>query len=49
MIKERPQHAGNLDFVQIGDFESPRGLEEAVKDVDAIIHTASVCILQFPV
>ena len=42
MLKTRPQHAKNLSFVQISDFESPGGLEEAVKDVDAIIHTASV-------
>ena len=42
MIAARPQHADNLDFVQINDFESPGGLEEAVKGVDAIIHTASV-------
>lgn len=42
MIKSRPQHSASLDFVQIDDFENPGGLEEAVKDVDAIIHTASV-------
>lgn len=42
MVKARPKHADNLDFVQIDDFENPGGLEEAVKDVDAIVHTASV-------
>lgn len=42
MIKARPQYAGQLEFFQIQDFESPGGLEDAVKGVDAIIHTASV-------
>jgi nucleoside-diphosphate-sugar epimerase len=42
MIKARPQHSGLLDFVKIDDFESPGGLETAVQDVDAIVHTASV-------
>lgn len=42
MIKARPQYSGQLEFVQISDFENPGGLEEAVKGVDGIIHTASV-------
>ncbi|RSL93838.1 hypothetical protein CDV31_014536, partial [Fusarium ambrosium] len=41
MIKVRPQHAGNLEFVQIQDFENPGGLEEAVQGVDGVIHVAS--------
>lgn len=42
MIKARPQYAGKLEFVQIDDFENPGGLEDAVKGVDGVIHTASV-------
>ena len=42
MIKARPQYADKLEFVQIDDFEKPGGLEEAVKSVDGVIHTASV-------
>lgn len=42
MMAARPQHAHNLEFVQIEDFENPGGLVEAVKDVDGVIHTASV-------
>ncbi|KAK7427330.1 hypothetical protein QQZ08_006099 [Neonectria magnoliae] len=41
MIKARPQHAKNLEFVQIEDFENPGGLVEAVQGVDGVIHTAS--------
>ncbi|GES58153.1 phosphotransferase family protein [Aspergillus terreus] len=41
MMEARPQHANNLEFVQIEDFENPGGLIEAVKDVDGVIHTAS--------
>lgn len=42
MLKARPDHAANLSFVQIQDFESPGGLQEAVDGVDLIVHTASV-------
>lgn len=42
MIKARPQYAEKLEFVQISDFESPGGLQEAVEGVDGVIHTASV-------
>lgn len=42
MIRARPQDAQNLDFVRIEDFENPGGLLEAVRGVDAVIHTASV-------
>ncbi|KAH8171205.1 3-beta hydroxysteroid dehydrogenase/isomerase family protein [Sarocladium implicatum] len=41
MSDVRPQHASRLSFVQIADFENPGGLSDAVKGVDAIIHTAS--------
>ncbi|KAF4459180.1 NAD dependent epimerase dehydratase [Fusarium albosuccineum] len=41
MIKARPQHAENLEFVQIQDFENPGGLVEAVQGVDGVIHVAS--------
>lgn len=48
MIKARPQHASNLEFVQIQDFENPGGLEEAVKGADGVIHVASVrCLMNF--
>jgi uncharacterized protein YbjT (DUF2867 family) len=42
MIKARPQYAGQLEFVEIGDFEKPAGLLQAVQGVDGVIHTASV-------
>ncbi len=53
MIRARPQYAGQLDFVQIGDFDDIAGddskqaamFEEAVKGVNGIIHTASVRLL----
>ncbi|KAH8177379.1 NAD dependent epimerase/dehydratase family protein [Sarocladium implicatum] len=41
MLDARPQAASSLSFVQIEDFDNPGGLAEAVKGVDAIIHTAS--------
>ena len=42
MIRARPQFASSLDFVQIDGFENPGGLDDAVKDIDAVIHVASV-------
>lgn len=42
MLNARQDYANLLEFVQIEDFENPGGLLEAVKDVDGIIHTASV-------
>ena len=42
MKSARPKFVSKLEFVQIGDFENPSGLSEAVQGVDAIIHTASV-------
>lgn len=47
MLQARQQYAHLLEFTQIEDFENPGGLVGAVKDVDAIIHTASV--RHFPV
>jgi hypothetical protein len=44
MIQARPQHAGKLDFVRIEDFEKASSFtEDVVKDIDAIVHVASVC------
>lgn len=43
MLQARQKYADMLEFVQIGDFESPDGFLEAVTGVDAIIHAASVC------
>lgn len=45
MKKARPQFDGQLDFVQIEDFEKVGVFAEAVKDIDAIIHVASVSYL----
>jgi uncharacterized protein YbjT (DUF2867 family) len=42
MLQMRKHHADLLEFVQIEDFENPGGLVEAVKNVDGIVHTASV-------
>ncbi|KAI0385995.1 NAD dependent epimerase/dehydratase [Hypomontagnella monticulosa] len=41
MIEARPQFQGQLDFVQIDDFEKLGVFADAVKDVDAVIHVAS--------
>ncbi|KXH69042.1 NAD dependent epimerase/dehydratase [Colletotrichum salicis] len=45
MIKARPEYAGKLDFIQIDDFENLGVFSEAIKDVDAVVHVASVRIL----
>jgi hypothetical protein len=42
MIDVRPEFREKLDFVQIGDFENPEGFVEAIQDIDAVIHVASV-------
>jgi nucleoside-diphosphate-sugar epimerase len=42
MLEARPQFASQLDFVQIEDFEKIGVFDEAVKEVDAVIHVASV-------
>ncbi|THG96209.1 hypothetical protein EW026_g5586 [Hermanssonia centrifuga] len=41
MIADRPQHKGRLDFVFIDDLTRPGVFDSAVKNVDAVIHTAS--------
>ncbi|KKY13203.1 putative 3-beta hydroxysteroid dehydrogenase isomerase family protein [Diplodia seriata] len=41
MLAVRPQWKGQLDFVEVADFEGKTDLTDAVKDVDAIIHVAS--------
>lgn len=41
MIRDRPQYGERLEFVQIGDLTQPGIFDEAIKGVDAIIHTAS--------
>lgn len=38
MIQARPQFASSLDFVEIDGFENPGRLDDAVKDIDAVIH-----------
>jgi nucleoside-diphosphate-sugar epimerase len=45
MIRSRQKYIQSLDFVEIGDFSDPRGLQNAVQGVDAIIHTASVRLM----
>ena len=42
MVGARPQYKGQLEFVQIADFEGSTDFTSAVEGVDAIIHTASV-------
>lgn len=42
MLQDRAQYKHQLDFVQIGDLAHQGVFDEAVKGVDAIIHTASV-------
>jgi len=42
MLDARPNHSTKLDFVQIQDFERTGVFDDAVKDVDAVIHVASV-------
>ncbi|EKM58464.1 uncharacterized protein PHACADRAFT_89984 [Phanerochaete carnosa HHB-10118-sp] len=41
MLRARPQYAERLDFVLVKDLTEPGGFDDAVKGVDAIIHTAS--------
>ena len=47
MVDARPEHKGNLEFVQIRDFEKSADFTEAVGGAGAIIHTASVCSYAF--
>lgn len=44
MLQDRPTSASRLEFTVIGDLSQPGVFDEAVKGVDAIIHTASVRI-----
>ncbi|EOD52908.1 putative 3-beta hydroxysteroid dehydrogenase isomerase family protein [Neofusicoccum parvum UCRNP2] len=41
MLAARPQFKDRLDFVLVADFSGETNLDDAVKDVDAIIHVAS--------
>ncbi|KAE9367400.1 NAD dependent epimerase/dehydratase [Stipitochalara longipes BDJ] len=41
MLDARPNHSTKLDFMQIQDFEQTGVFEDAIKDVDAVIHVAS--------
>ena len=43
MLRGRSQYSDRLDFVFINDLTDPNGFDDAVKGVDAIIHSASVC------
>lgn len=43
MLEARPESAGNLEFVQINDFEKGSAdFADAVKGVDGVVHIASV-------
>jgi len=46
MLDARPKYTARLDFVQIQDFEQTGVFDDAIKDVDAVIHVASVCWLE---
>jgi hypothetical protein len=45
MLEARPEFASQLDFVQIQDFAKTGVFDDAIKEVDAVIHVASVCFL----
>lgn len=38
----RPEHAHRLDVVQVADFAAATSFTDAVKDVQGIVHVASV-------
>lgn len=42
MLDARPNYSSKLDFVEVQDFEQTGVFDEAVEDVDAVIHVASV-------
>ena len=42
MLLNRPKYVDKLEFLVTTDLTSPGVFDEAVKGVDAIIHTASV-------
>ncbi len=44
MLDVRPAFSSQLDFVQIQDFEQLGVFDEAIKEIDAVIHVASVCL-----
>lgn len=41
MLQARPEHASKLDFVQIKDFTTATSFDEALKDIEGVIHVAS--------
>lgn len=43
MLKARPHTASRLDFVEIDDFGNTLSLDDIVKDIDGVVHVASVC------
>lgn len=43
-LSERPVHAANLDFFFINDLTDENAFDDAVKEVDEVIHIASVGI-----
>lgn len=53
MLRDRPQYKDQLEFTFLKDLAEPHAFDDAVKGVDAIIHTASVsttsvdCPLEF--
>lgn len=44
MRKARPDTADTLEVALVGDLTAPNGFDEAVKDVDGIIHCAAVSL-----
>ena len=44
MKDARPEFSALLDFVEIGDFEQTGVFKDAVKDVNGVIHVASVSL-----
>ncbi|TCD63098.1 hypothetical protein EIP91_006002 [Steccherinum ochraceum] len=47
MRRARPSTAERLEFVVVGDLSAPGGFDEAVKDVDGIIHCAAPVATSF--
>lgn len=44
LIESRPEYASKLDLVLVEDFQKLGVFDDAIKDVDSIIHVASVCL-----
>lgn len=42
MSRARPDVAGQLEFILVGDLGTPGGFDEAMKGVDGVIHCAAV-------